>query len=703
MRQVRIIIFLASYVLMSHFIGIGKTTTNNSLDRLYSFTIPPVDLSCINVESNGDITLTWLPSVQGSGVFLGYDIYCIESGMLPIATINNINTTTYTHVGANGNASAKHYYLVTKSDCSGTTEVSFSDTLKSIFLEINDLGDGRVLVEWNPTHTPQISGENTNYNIMREYPTGVWTVRKQIPFGQYSYRDTIDICFAFINYRIEVSNSIGCISGSNIEGDLLKDIINPYIPIISHVTIDTNNNTTSVFWNKNQSNDTYGYIILKIVNGFWENIDTVYGINTITYSDVNSKHDIMSETYAIAAFDSCIVNSFPYNYQTSAASESHSTIFASSSIDLCNLNMTIDWTSYNGWNSNVILSHYEILVKINNGTYQVIDNIGSDKTRYKYNNLELSKTYCFYVRAVSNTGIISYSNEICRVITPPANPSYHYLSMASHLLSQDIELELYTDPTAAVQIYEIEKKGPKDYNFSIISEITPDGNAFYNYLDNDVKDKGVYEYRVNIVDTCGLNSVASNIVKTIFLKVEKNDMINTLTWTDYLGFDGNVIEYNIYRGENGIYPVLPEVTITNGIRTYIDDLSNEFDSQGEFCYRVEAIESNNTYGFSKTAFSNEVCITFDPVIYVPNSIVINGVNQVFKPVISLYDFGSYQMQIFDRWGKEIFYTNEIKVGWNGTKKSEEFVEEGTYVYLILFKDKEGKRFEHSGTLTVLSH
>ena len=143
---------------------------------------------------------------------------------------------------------------------------------------------------------------------------------KNIPYGTFDYRDTIDICSAFINYQIGVNHNTGCSSTSNIEGDFFTDIMNPYIPTISLVTVDTANDVTNIFWNVNQSSDTYGYIILKIINGFWENIDTVYGRFNTSYTDLNALHNFKSETYAVAAFDSCLVNNIPPNYQTSAAS-----------------------------------------------------------------------------------------------------------------------------------------------------------------------------------------------------------------------------------------------------------------------------------------------------------------------------------------------------------------------------------------------
>ncbi|MFK8038268.1 MAG: gliding motility-associated C-terminal domain-containing protein [Crocinitomicaceae bacterium] len=675
----------------------------SSSEKLQSVIIPPVDFTCVRVELNGDISMDWIPATAGSGTFIEYQLFCLQSGPGPIATFSNINSSAYTHIGAAGNSSVKDYYMVTLSDCGGLTEISHSDTVSSIFLEINDLGDGRVFVEWNPVHNPQLQGEASEYKILREFPTGNWQVRKLVPFGQFNYRDTIDICNAFINYKIEVENANGCISSSNIVGDQLEDIINPYIPVISRVTVDTATQNVKLFWNQNQSSDTYGYIILKLINGFWENIDTVYGIATTSYIDYGSIEDIQSETYAVAAFDSCIVSNVPPNYQTSAASESHTTIFAESTVNNCDLNLLLNWTTYVGWKGVDVIDKYEILVKKNDGQFEILDEVASDKAGYNYNGLEVNSKYCFYIRAVSSTSLYSYSNLICEFIVPPSNPDFHYLANASHISDGEIELELYSDPSGNALVYEIFKKGPYDFDFALADTITPTLLQEYRWIDNDVNERGHYEYKVGIVDSCNKSSNITPITKSIYLSVDRDltDDVANLSWTEYEGYDGNIEKYIIYRWGIGVSDTMRIDSVLPNVRIYEDDLSNFFDSQGGFCYKVEAVETFNSFGRDKKAFSNEVCLTLDPIIYIPNAFVVCGVNREFKPVIDLYDFDTYQMEIFNREGGKIFETEEIDRGWKGRMPTGELAQEGIFVFRITFRDAEGRRYEKTGTLTLL--
>ena len=62
------------------------------------------------------------------------------------------------------------------------------------------------------------------------------------------------------------------------------------------------------------------------------------------------------------------------------------------------------------------------------------------------------------------------------------------------------------------------------------------------------------------------------------------------------------------------------------------------------------------------------------------------------------------MYIFSRWGEEIYYTNDIEKGWDGTYMGN-VVHVDVYVYKIYYilddKVGENKREQMVGTVTVL--
>ena len=54
--------------------------------------------------------------------------------------------------------------------------------------------------------------------------------------------------------------------------------------------------------------------------------------------------------------------------------------------------------------------------------------------------------------------------------------------------------------------------------------------------------------------------------------------------------------------------------------------------------------------------------------YIPNSFTPDddGINDVFKVIATHYLPGTFEMRIFNQWGEEIFFSNDINVGWDGT-------------------------------------
>jgi gliding motility-associated-like protein len=79
---------------------------------------------------------------------------------------------------------------------------------------------------------------------------------------------------------------------------------------------------------------------------------------------------------------------------------------------------------------------------------------------------------------------------------------------------------------------------------------------------------------------------------------------------------------------------------------------------------------------------------------------VHGINNEFKPVISFADFDNYQMIIYNRWGDEIFKSNDITIGWDG-RVGGKIVQEGQYMYYISVADGFGSLIERRGAVLML--
>ena len=71
------------------------------------------------------------------------------------------------------------------------------------------------------------------------------------------------------------------------------------------------------------------------------------------------------------------------------------------------------------------------------------------------------------------------------------------------------------------------------------------------------------------------------------------------------------------------------------------------------------------------------------MFYIANSFISNadGLNETFMPLGFNVPIKDYEFRIFDRWGKQLFYTTDLYVGWDG-KYKDEFVKQDMYDILL---------------------
>lgn len=86
-------------------------------------------------------------------------------------------------------------------------------------------------------------------------------------------------------------------------------------------------------------------------------------------------------------------------------------------------------------------------------------------------------------------------------------------------------------------------------------------------------------------------------------------------------------------------------------------------------------------------------------LFVPNAFMpLSDKNNLFKPAQA--DVSDYRMNIYNRQGVLVFDSEDITHGWDGRSKGE-VCPSGTYVYVISFRDTEGKPHTQKGTLMLL--
>ncbi len=662
------------------------------------------NLTCVSVNAIGSVNISWEIPNDPLGEFTSYEIFYSNDNLSfnLIAAINNYNTTNFIHNGANAQNGSVCYYMVTKSFNGATLTSNQSEKLCTIYLEVAQSNPaGFAELQWESWTTPPTSA--IEYQVEMEFPAGIWNQIASLPLTEDSYNHEVSSCGEFLNFRVNQSNSYGCVNRSNIVGDFFDDTTAPEIPTVISVDVDSTSYQAIIEWTPAQAGDTDGYIIYQCLNGFTLILDTIWGQNNTSYQNLTSTAgSVGPEGYTVASFDTCLVGTPPTPNTSPTSSSCQTSMFLTASWFPCQDDVNLNWTPYLGWEFGV--AYYEVYAKENGLAPQLLGIVDGNDTQFTHIGINLGSSYTYFVKAFASINPFdAISSTFVLNVTIYQEPAYVYLASASVVQKDLVEIQLRMDSVPEPFYYILERRDAPDEDWETQFTQVANNVNYLQFFDYTAKtSEQSYEYRIQVDDACGDSITTSNIGKTIFLRglANSSTFINTLTWSEYEVWDAGISDHTIYRTVDGYEEDNP-VGISQGSVLYFeDDVYELLLTPGEFCYTVEATENTNFLGFNATSLSNEVCVTQQPKIWIPNAFIINGVNNIFRPVISFADFSNYRMIIYNRWGDPIFETQDILEGWDGTVNGK-IVQEGQYMYYISVADGFGGFNERRGAVIML--
>jgi gliding motility-associated-like protein len=114
-------------------------------------------------------------------------------------------------------------------------------------------------------------------------------------------------------------------------------------------------------------------------------------------------------------------------------------------------------------------------------------------------------------------------------------------------------------------------------------------------------------------------------------------------------------------------------------------------------YNVQLIVENE-FGCPDTTY-RIIVIDDAYTLWVPNAFTPNGDGRNDEFMIKSTGITDIRMEIFSRWGREIFHSNSLYTGWDGRMDGGQAVED-TYVYRIVAKDRQQKEHIVVGHVTL---
>lgn len=194
----------------------------------------------------------------------------------------------------------------------------------------------------------------------------------------------------------------------------------------------------------------------------------------------------------------------------------------------------------------------------------------------------------------------------------------------------------------------------------------------------------------------------------IVLTVEQNGCIGSYTTT----IDVSEVEVVVESSDNEV-ETGDNITLTATGLSYLEgDLAYYWTSTGNLpdctdCPQTNAIVNQNTV-FIVEVEDEYGCIAIDsvevtlisdivvPLAFSPNG---DGVNDFFKLTPINIDYLEV-FEIYNRWGKKVFSTNQLSEAWDGEFKSVA-QKNGAYVYVIRVITTDGNVFMKTGNITLI--
>jgi gliding motility-associated-like protein len=473
---------------------------------------------------------------------------------------------------------------------------------------------------------------------------------------------------------------------------LSSDTLDNRIPLMGNIRrASVEGGGVVLAWEASTSPETFAYVISRSGNMGTVVVDTVFGVNTLSYTDFGGMPSDRSETYFVVALDPC--------GNKSLVGQSHSTVFMNlMAPTACQASVDLSWSAYVGWTQGV--ARYEIFAAVNGGSPTLVGQ--TTATTFSHTQINNGENICLYIEAIANgTADRARSNERCVAVSITQPLRNIDLLAADVTPTGEVVVEWSWNPAAVINTANANRFRPgNDAAANLGINLANPLNALNTLIDANPPTTSGLEYVIVARDECG-NTITSNSVFTLALRGQASgDGFNRLQWNAYqhdllTGLTFELVKVSATGNETVVYTGGPDVLSYDDP---VDPLNSE-----ECCYYLRArlnLTAPDGKTFDRTVRSSRVCLSQPVLLYVPNVFAPNGINRIFKPQTPTQNLESYSMNIYDRWGGLVFTSDNIDLGWNGDR-GQEAMPQGVYLYHIVIKQANGQSLEKTGTVALI--
>ncbi len=488
---------------------------------------------------------------------------------------------------------------------------------------------------------------------------------------------------------LAVVDEKGC-KATKFRNVFVLDTAGPVKPDMAYVTV-RNNEFADFSWNISKLGNYYRYHVFQDSAGYFYRYGITPRNDTFRTEFKGTRVNNTRYCYSLKVEDTCS--------QMGRMAISHCTIVLRDSAEEL-YHMNLRWLSYDGWG--LKLSHYELFRKDQpGGSFKRIAIIDKDKL-FHTDSFLCDQTYCYYIEAVHENRVYrSRSNETC------GKPIYRKPEGTSN-----IQLVTVTnDSFPSVKWSSTYQRIPGS-SFVVEKSVTGNGGTFQftgQTKDKFFDDKGsdahasAWFYRITFKDHCGTLGNPGSLSNSIFLRPVPGGGGPgkvKISWNQYQYWHSGVKEYRA-EVKNSSGQFVPWLTFVPG-ETEKENIDLESFGVDTITFRVIAIKDSAD---NMESYSNTVSFIPSSYLWVPSGFTPddNGLNEIFRPSVG-YVFGNvsdpsqrYELLVLNRWGQQIFQTNDPKKGWDGTFGGNP-CPVGLYIYQVKAVGYDGVALRKNGTI-----
>lgn len=474
-------------------------------------------------------------------------------------------------------------------------------------------------------------------------------------------------------------------------------------PIINYVTVDLQTGRPTICWQIDNPESVDGFIVKRlivdgsgVVSNTYNNIAVIENNKVFSYTDNSTDYSTYAnpsqrvEYYRVSSY--VIIDGQRYY---SLMSNPQSTMLLNVDYNICENEYNFLWNS--DLSSNV--DYYVLHSSEESFSVDPKFAIVKDTTlTFKFDKFRSLRR--FTVECVLKNGFSEFSPIVELQAEQQIPPETICISNISVDENNNLNLTLNASESKFVSKYVLIRNDENQQSDTIFLDFLEAKN--YVYVDTTANVSKHYIYLLTALNNCGEVFALSNSASNIVLNVDavENGNINNLDWNMLTFWQQDSYNVDIWRSidDNSFEPIY---SAASHELNYSDILSNIIadreEHSGKFCYQLCF-----TYTNGEISFSNVGCVNRQAVIFLPNALnpnSLNSENWTFRPKADFLD--GYKLTIYNKRGAIIYESEHLSEGWDGRDSSGKLYPMDSYVYLIVYKDSDGKNHKLSGFVNLV--